>query len=58
MGLRCGRYSGRNSDHRKVWVLERVKELAAVFALDVAAYAVMSNHFICRVIGQHQMMVG
>ena len=58
MGLRCGRYSGRNFDHRKVWVVERVRELASVFAVDVAAYAVMSNHFICRVIGQHQMMVG
>ena len=43
----CGRdrYTGRNFDHRKVWVLERVKELASVFAVDVAAYAVMSNHF-------------
>ncbi|MCG8554539.1 MAG: hypothetical protein MJD61_12915, partial [Proteobacteria bacterium] len=33
----CGqdRYSGRNFDHRKVWVVERVRELASVFAVDV-----------------------
>ena len=37
--------SGRNFDHRKQWLVVRIKELAAVFAIDVCAYAVMSNHY-------------
>jgi len=42
----CGddRYSGKNFDHRKQWVVERMRFLTAVFAIDVCAYAVMSNH--------------
>jgi len=43
----CGtdHYSGKNFDHRKQWLLDRLALLAAVFAVDVAAYAVMSNHY-------------
>lgn len=37
--------SGQNFDHRKRWLVLRVKELAASFAIDVCAYAVMSNHY-------------
>ena len=37
--------SGRNFDHRKRWLVERIKELASYFAVDVCAYAVMSNHY-------------
>ncbi len=42
----CGRdeYSGRDFEHRKVWVRERLRDLSAVYAMDVCAYAVMSNH--------------
>ena len=39
------RVSGRNYEHRKNWVVARLAELAAVFTLDVCAYAVMSNHY-------------
>ncbi len=43
----CGddRYSGNNFDHRKPWLLRRLKLLEEVFAIDIAAYAVMSNHY-------------
>ena len=43
----CGEhdYSGKNFDHRKPWLLERMKFLAEVFAIRIAAYAVMSNHY-------------
>jgi REP element-mobilizing transposase RayT len=43
----CGRdrFSGKSFDHRKEWLVVRMRELAGVFAIDVAAYAVMSNHF-------------
>ena len=37
--------SGQNFDHRKQWLVARIKELAAQFAIDVCAYAVMSNHY-------------
>ena len=43
----CGndRYSGRSFDHRKAWIAERMKELVEIFAIDVCAYGLMSNHF-------------
>ncbi|MGI2092382.1 transposase [Shewanella oncorhynchi] len=42
----CGddAYSGKNYDHRRGWVESLLFELEAVFAIDVAAFAVMSNH--------------
>jgi len=43
----CGfdRATRKNFDHRKQWILDRIKKLSTVFAIDVCAYAVMSNHF-------------
>ncbi|MEM9072583.1 MAG: transposase [Myxococcota bacterium] len=42
----CGddSYTGRNFDYRKTWVEDRILELARIFAVEVHAYAVMSNH--------------
>lgn len=37
--------SGKNFDHRKQWLVLRIKQLASIFAIDVCAYAVMSNHY-------------
>src|SRR4051794_21912329 len=36
---------GNSFDHRKAWLVERIKFLADIFAVDIAAYAVMSNHY-------------
>ncbi|WP_224742616.1 hypothetical protein [Stutzerimonas kunmingensis] len=43
----CGedRLTGQNYDHRRGWIAERMKGLAQVFAIDIVAYAVMSNHY-------------
>jgi hypothetical protein len=38
-------YAGKDYSHRKAWVLERLEFLSAVFAIDLCAYAVMSNHY-------------
>lgn len=36
--------TGKNFDHRKGWVLHRLKHLSAIFAVDVLGYALMSTH--------------
>ena len=42
----CGvdAYSGQNYEHRRAWVEERLLYLSGVFAIDICAFAVMSNH--------------
>ena len=43
----CGHddLSGKNYEHRRQWLEDRILKLAGVFAIDVCAYAVMSNHY-------------
>ena len=42
----CGvdHYTGKSYEHRRQWVEDRLILLARTFAIDVCAFAVMSNH--------------
>jgi REP element-mobilizing transposase RayT len=43
----CGvdHYSGKSYEHRRQWVVDRIRLLSSLFAIDVCAYAVMNNHY-------------
>ena len=43
----CGedKLTGKNFDHRRGWIEDKILQLAEVFCIDICAYAVMSNHF-------------
>ena len=38
-------YTGRDCSHRRTWLVERLRQLAPCFAVDVYSYTVLSNHF-------------
>jgi len=43
----CGRdnRTGQCFEHRRQWIEDKLLELPRIYALDVCAYAVMSNHY-------------
>ncbi len=43
----CGQdlQTGKSYEYRRAWLEERLLELPKIFAIDVAAYAIMSNHY-------------
>ncbi len=43
----CGQdeFSGRDYSHRKQWIVDKIKDLSNIYAIDVCAFAIMSNHY-------------
>jgi REP element-mobilizing transposase RayT len=37
-------YTRKDYSHRKEWIVDRMRELAGLFAIEVCGYSVMSNH--------------
>jgi putative transposase len=42
----CGedKFTGRSYEHRREWIVEKLKQLEEVFSISICAYAVMHNH--------------
>jgi len=43
----CGedQYSGKSFSHRRQWMVDRIRQLSDIFAINVCAYSIMSNHY-------------
>jgi hypothetical protein len=37
--------TGHSYEHRRLWIEDRLLEIADVFAIHIAAYAIMSNRY-------------
>jgi hypothetical protein len=38
-------FTHQSYDHRRQWILDRLKELTSCFSIDCCGYALMSNHY-------------
>jgi len=43
----CGddKITGQNFDHRKQWLVDKITRLSTIFAIEICAYSIMSNHY-------------
>ena len=43
----CGKdsHTGFNFEHRRQWIVDRIKLLCSVYAIDLCAFAIMSDHY-------------
>jgi hypothetical protein len=41
--------TGFNFEHRRQWIVDRIKLMCSVFAVDLCAYAIMNNHIVVRI---------
>ena len=43
----CGKdhHTGRSYEHRRAWLEDKLLSLPKIFAIDIAAYSIMSNHY-------------
>jgi len=43
----CGedKLTGRSYEHRRSWIVDKIKALSSIFCIDICAYAVMNNHY-------------
>ena len=43
----CGHdnMTGKSYEHRRGWLEDKLLSLPKIFAIDIAAYAIMSNHY-------------
>ncbi len=41
----CGKSGNQSFEHRRQWIVDRMNFLSSIFAIDICAYAIMSNHY-------------
>jgi hypothetical protein len=38
-------HTGKSYEHQRQWIVDRIKLLANIFAIDTCSYAVLHNHY-------------